>query len=265
MNKLISKIRTIWAEMWKVKLATFWDSICIQLGADLGKERFYQFQNGWKLKYDPNTLDNMVIRECLTNSLYTKFLKEKNLKNVVDLGAHKGFFALGLMFNGYKFKKMLMVEPLVENLVAFKENLKMNDRSEVRRKIVVENCAVGDKNGKAKFFVTRNSVNHSLLDPSSLDEVVSKIDIKVAKLGTILEKNKIREIDLLKMDIEGAEFNLLKSDQLKYILKAKRIVMEVHPGAHGDGEWVKELFEKYRYRVSWPNPAYRDLMYMEKV
>jgi FkbM family methyltransferase len=264
MQKFLSKIRTGVNEFWQVKFATFWDSVMIVLGVNLGAKRLYVFGDGFGLWYDPRTLDNMVIRECMINNLYTKFLVDKELEVVVDLGFHKGYFATGLVRNGYKIGKLIGVEPLIENIEWFRENCELNKHSCDMSMVGIENVAVDCESGEKTFFITQNSVNHSLKNPDKLDKVVNKVLVKVEKLGDILSKYKIDKIDLLKIDIEGSEFDLFNSDQLKYILQADKIVMEIHPDEKNKARDLIDKLATCGYKYSFPHPAYEDLVFFSK-
>jgi hypothetical protein len=48
----------------RLNLPHFWDSVMVTIGRNLGAKRLYVFGDGFSLWYDPQTLDNMVIREC---------------------------------------------------------------------------------------------------------------------------------------------------------------------------------------------------------
>ena len=57
--------------------------------------------------------------------------------------------------------------------------------------------------------------------------IKKEIKIKKNTLSTILDKHKIKKIDLLKIDTEGHEFNILKGIK-RYYKKTKIILFEFH-------------------------------------
>jgi FkbM family methyltransferase len=67
-----------------------------------------------------------------------------------------------------------------------------------------------DKADRLKFFVPSNPnhVSHSLLN---LQKTKEFIEVPVERLSSIMEKNRHTRLDLLKLDIEGAEYKVLDS------------------------------------------------------
>jgi FkbM family methyltransferase len=76
-----------------------------------------------------------------------------------------------------------------------------------------------------------------------------KIPVKVVKLDNILKNIGIDRVDLMKIDVEGAELMVLRgtTDHLKRRL-IKRLVMEVHLDVISVKK-VKEFLEKYGYKI----------------
>lgn len=67
-----------------------------------------------------------------------------------------------------------------------------------------------DKEDTLKFFIPANpkDVSHSLLN---LQKTNDYIEVKVKRLQSIMEDNGHKKIDLLKIDIEGAEYKVIES------------------------------------------------------
>lgn len=66
-----------------------------------------------------------------------------------------------------------------------------------------------------------------------------------------MQKKNIKKIDLLKMDCEGAEYEIITSLNVKDLSKIKRIVMEAHQGPDSKNHiWMKNYLEKKDYVVS---------------
>lgn len=100
---------------------------------------------------------------------------------------------------------------------------------------------VSDKDEKADFFLPKSDDNvsgslsvHKYVDTSK----VISVDLK--KLSTIMCELDIGKIDVLKMDIEGSEYKVLKNIMNEGIYPSQ-ICVEFHNGFYKNG---KELFEK---------------------
>ena len=67
-----------------------------------------------------------------------------------------------------------------------------------------------DHEGTLEFFAPENSnhVSHSLVN---LQKTTDCIEVKVKRLSTLMDQHRHKKIDLLKLDIEGAEYKVLDS------------------------------------------------------
>lgn len=92
---------------------------------------------------------------------------------------------------------------------------------------------VANYDGEASFFPPENPefVSHTMLQrPVNLDKVIK---VPVKRLHTIMNDLKHNRIDLLKMDIEGAEYEVI-DDILSAKLDIRQLLVEFHiidPGA----------------------------------
>jgi len=111
---------------------------------------------------------------------------------IIDAGANIGMAALYFSFR-YPGATIFCIEPAVENI----HLLKMNLAHAVKYgKVHVVQAALYEKNGEIS-------------------------------MGTFLEKNKLEKIDLLKIDIEGAE-KFIFSSHREWLPKVKAILIEIH-------------------------------------
>lgn len=86
---------------------------------------------------------------------------------------------------------------------------------------------VANYDGTAEFYPPENAnhISHSILfRPKTSKKAVT---VNVNKLGTIVKRLGHHYIDILKMDIEGAEYNVIK-DMLQTKIFPKQILVEFH-------------------------------------
>jgi FkbM family methyltransferase len=124
---------------------------------------------------------------------------------VFDIGAHAGFFALYCLALNDKVK-IVSVEPEEKNLQALANNLKLNNQF---KKVKILSGALALVDGDCFLKVTADSHNHHILANNENGEGVKKV--VGFSLLNLAKRNKVKKIDLLKMDIEGSEFDLLES------------------------------------------------------
>lgn len=117
-------------------------------------------------------------------------------KIFLDLGAHAGYYTL-LYKTLNKQSLVYSFEPVENNYEYFQKHTKMNNLE----KVVPFKKAVADKEGLLRF-ARGNSVGGKL--SSSGDMEVSAV-----KLSRLFEEKIIEFPDIIKMDVEGAEYQVL--------------------------------------------------------
>jgi FkbM family methyltransferase len=137
---------------------------------------------------------------------------------VYDIGANAGFYTLLSAVLVGSTGKVFAFEPVPQNIFYIKKHLVLN---KITNAVVVEK-AVSDKISKLKFDLSSNpSMGHLSEEGNILVETISLDEF--AKEGNPLP-------DLIKIDIEGDEFDALKG--AKEILKTKKPIIFL--ATHGD-------------------------------
>jgi len=154
---------------------------------------------------------------------------------VIDIGAHIGLFSL-LVSQRCKTGKILSFEPVRENFDLLVSNLKLNHIENV----LPFNMAVSKNLDKLNLFLNDDQSAHSIFPKSS-----ESISVESTSLQKIFEENKISSCKLLKLDCEGAEYEIIDSLPSEYLNKIQNIVMEYH-SADTKPELVKNLIQKIK-------------------
>lgn len=157
--------------------------------------------------------DLQGIREIFIDEIYCLPLGARPV-SLVDFGAHIGLAVLWLCHE-YGISDVVVVEPVPENVALLRRNLDANGISAT----VVE-AAVGAMDGRAHFSAGGGS-NMGRLSPSGLDVNVKSAPELVASLPF--------PPSLLKMDIEGAEVDLLIRTDPSWLQRFTWIAVELHP------------------------------------
>ena len=202
------------------------------------------------------------VKECVDGNLYFAphlyDRKEINYAMVdfpldgtfIDVGAYKGFWSL-YFASRYPNSTILAIEanPMVFEILV--ENIKLNKFSN----IVPINYAVADEEGEVEFFIPNNNNlgGSCILDKDILDKerfsLRTKgmiIHVRTKTLLNILLEHDIKNIDLLKMDIEGYEIKVLKKffETSPTRLFPKKMVVEyIH------NPEVDDLISSYGYKL----------------
>ncbi len=194
--------------------------------------------------------DKSVFEEILVDRDY-KILDEiiGNAKHaILDLGAHIGLFSIYVDLLNTTVP-LFAFEPEQENYALMKENLKLNHVKNVTTKNV---AVVGDGSKPTRdLHISYDSHNHSLfnLENSTVVQRVSAISVKEI-FDRILGRAKIEFCDLVKMDLEGGEFEIIKSMPREVFKKIGAFYMEYHeyfPEFKADH--LKRIFEENGFKV----------------
>lgn len=108
-------------------------------------------------------------------------------------------------------------------------------------------CGIANYDGETKFYLPDNDdyVSCTTYNRWGYDENKKKpLIVKVKKLSTLMKENGHSHIDLLKIDIEGSEYDVI-DDILKEKIDIVQICVEVHHRFPGIGvEKTKDMVKK---------------------
>lgn len=90
--------------------------------------------------------------------------------------------------------------------------------------------AVGQVDGVVTFHHDPRNQSGSLIDEhiSVQDKAVQSYDVECLSLASLLDRLGLDEVDILKLDIEGAEYGLLLDADLSVLSRFKQIFIEFH-------------------------------------
>lgn len=164
---------------------------------------------------------------------------------VVDCGAHIGKYTILASKSVGKNGKVIAIEPHPENYEVLVKNVKLNRC----KNTMPLNCAVWNENRKISLSIADNNTDHSI----KITRGESSIDVDASKLDTIFEKMRIKRVDWLKIDVEGAEVEtLIGARKSLKAGKIKNIVIELHdPKKVGKvyKKRIASMLKKYGYSV----------------
>ena len=128
-----------------------------------------------------------------------------------------------------RFKsKDLKIYAFEPNPLAYKYAKELYNANNINN-ITLENTAVGDKNEELTFYYNPKHFESASLHENNINKNCVKTSVKVVRFLDYMKEHCIDCIDFIKIDIEGAEFNLLndlyKNNKLS---KIKNMFLEVH-------------------------------------
>lgn len=143
----------------------------------------------------------------------------------LDIGAHHGFYALLASKKVGPYGQVIAFEPSPRERGKLLWHLRLNLCSNV----YVEGFALGNQKGEAEFFlVNGRDTGCNSLRPPNVAEPVKTLSVPVVMLDDYLQHRGIERVDFIKMDVEGAELEVLKgAPQLLQRLPRPVILCEV--------------------------------------
>ena len=158
----------------------------------------------------------------------------------IDVGANIGKYTIkignSLKMNG----RVISFEPENDNFEMLKKNTKLNNL----KNTTLINKALSDKKGKLKLYLAKGNWGHLSL----VEKVGEKYEeVEVDTLDNILKELKISKVDLIKIDVEGAE-NLVLKGALETLKKSHpKIIFEAWDKNHLDK--IKKVLEPLNYKI----------------
>lgn len=192
------------------------------------------------------TTDLGFISESFESEIVDVFKRVNG--TVVDCGAHIGKYTILSSKIVGKRGKVIAIEPDPENYKVLIKNIALNKR----KNITPLNCAVWKETKKLKLFITDTTTQHFTGNTDSNRHYERAIEVDAIKLDDLFRKAKIKKIDWLKLDVEGAEAEVLAG--ARKALKAHKIsniIIELHMPVLGRAGAKKLLafLEKNKYSV----------------
>lgn len=173
------------------------------------------------------------------------FLKKKKIKEfkiIFDIGAHKGE-TISLMLKNFKSQKIYSFEASKKNFKNLESNVLTLRKKYKNIELIPENIALDYKSQKIMFkqFTESSSSTFSLIDENSKyykkkyniinffekKKQFEEFEIKTTTAEKYINDKNIKNIDFVKIDTEGYEYEILKGFG-KMIKNVKIIMFEHH-------------------------------------
>ncbi len=189
------------------------------------QQRTVQVQ-GLNIHYRFNRGDVQSVREVILEDCYQLPFPFKP-KSVLDLGSNIGLTSLWF-WKHYGVEKVVAIEAEPANAEMVRLNFLSNA---ITGKVL--SVAVGASSGWAFFSCQRASnIGMLVMDTTRSDIDGDRIEVPVVTIRSLLEQFEGHAVDLIKMDIEGAEHAIF-GGEIEWLNRVGALIIEVHP-EHGD-------------------------------
>lgn len=195
-------------------------------------------QNGYYFSFPHNGLTSLMLA---------------SKKNVfVDVGSNVGIFSL---IGSQVFKNVHSFEPMKQNFLNLQNNIKINNIKNIK----AYNCALGSKFEYGQIVLNKyNSGGSKVKKNTKKDENSIKI--------FNLDKLQIKNVSLIKIDVEGSELDVLKGSKNTINFFSPTIFVEVSSKLTNIKKISSFLGEDYKIFsvVKYKNKIPNDMMFVHK-
>ena len=169
-------------------------------------------------------------------------------KIIVDIGAQAGLFSLYAASHAKK-ARIIAFEPVKDNFVILKKNLALNRL----KRISPFMQAVSKEKGTAKIFIhPTHTAAHSMFEERVVPDAET-ISIKTVSLADVFSSYKIDVVDFLKVDCQGAEYDILFNAPDEILSRIRKIAMEYHDlDKLRNGKVLQRFLKKKGFHVKSP-------------
>ena len=177
--------------------------------------KFFSFRKFFKL---PQVIENYFFN---MKKSFSSFSIEKN-DIVIDIGAHHGIFTVNLANLGARVHSF---EPNPMSLEIIKKNINVNSFA---NDPIINNCAVSNnENQSVNFDLGIRSTAGSIKNLKYTQlQSGQKIKVKTTNIDNYILNKNLDHIKLLKMDCEGAEYDIFQSSTKIYNIEY--LIVEAH-------------------------------------
>jgi FkbM family methyltransferase len=230
---------------WPKMLAVF-------LGLPVSLPFVIVLRNGCRFKVRTR-MDIWIIKEiCLDQQYESASLPFQDGWTVLDIGAGLGDFAVHVA-RQHPHTMVYAFEPFPASFALLQENLQLNGVPNVR----TFPQAISAQSGERAFYIASEAVAHTAVkQPHALSD--DHIQVTSITLDQVFGELDIATCDYLKLDCEGAEFEILFGTDTQTLHKIRHLCLEYHDRITARSHQDLVLFLTARgFEVKLtPSPAY---------
>ena len=192
----------------------------------------YSLRNSLNLTIRAKSYDKFIVQEIYIGAYDIALRDLPPNPTIIDAGAHIGVFATKVM-KEIPGAHLFCIEPIVDNLELLRENLNNNNFS--TRVTIAEGLLSNSEDSKIIYGRKNHSAGFNLYMPTEVQYTAASYTLE-----SFFRDQNITSCDLLKLDIEGGEYEVLESTPEHVFKRIKSIVMEYHPFPKESAD-IKEL------------------------
>lgn len=199
-----------------------------------------------------------ILLELYRDQVYEFYFKGKKDLTILDVGANIGLFT----FYAYPYaKKIYSVEPSGEH---FETLISMLNFNHMDRAMPIQ-VALSSKNGSQTFYHNQNTTMYSL--NKAVNGLPDEAEtVTCVTLDKLFKDNKIKHIDFMKIDIEGAECEVFASEGFDKVAdKIDTIVGEYHSWSQVNPKQLENSIKDRGFNFKWLESTDAKVFHAERI
>jgi FkbM family methyltransferase len=180
-----------------------------------------------------------------------EYFRPKEGDIVIDIGAHIGRYTIIASKRVGANGKVVAIEANPSNFEMLNRNIKVNQLTN----IISLNNAVYSKETKLKLYLPGEELGHTTYNTVMSDRAKNEdkfVEVSANTLDYLLQLKEITDVNWIKIDVEGAEFEVLKGAH-NLLLNSRNIVllMEVHGSPNDYRLKLEEFIRSYNLKIEF--------------
>ena len=167
---------------------------------------------------------------------------------VIDIGAHIGRYTITSSKQVGKSGKVVAIEADPDNFQLLKRNIALNNLTNV----LPLNYAVFSTRTRMKLYEQSASAKYNSLMLARAAESKNYVEVNADTLDNILKQSGVNQVNWIKIDVEGAEFEVLKGSTEMLSGENVSLFVEIHnieDPRHYDN--VVDFLKYYNYEITF--------------
>jgi FkbM family methyltransferase len=143
---------------------------------------------------------------------------------VIDIGAHIGRYTITSSKQVGNTGRVVAIEADPENFELLKRNIALNKLTNV----LTLNYAVFSTRTRMKLYEQSASAKYNSLMLARAAKTKNYVEVNADTLDNILKLNEVNQVNWIKIDVEGAEFEVLKGSSKTLSSENVSLFIEIH-------------------------------------
>lgn len=235
-------------------LSNWWLHFAVKLGLTKSDPLVFRTRSNIVVEVPRRLLHEF--KEIFMEGSYTRGLELSvgDRPTIIDIGANAGFFTL-FAASRYFGAKILSYEPISSNFNQLKRNKELNENVQImcfKKAVCGHSGEVSLNLDSGDSFTTSASIFGNSASQRKT------VQVPCVTLPDIFDEHRLQQCDLLKMDCEGAEYEILYNCPADTLSKVAQMAVEVHGGS-GPNQNIVSL-ENYLNSVDFKTRRYEQHM-----